>query len=92
MKVDSNVTADAAAICVKSGNAVILRGGKEAMHSSQAIVDVLRMTAETEGLPAAAVQLVSTTDREAVGHFLQMDGQVDVTIPRGGEDDPTRCE
>lgn len=80
-----NVTADAAAICVKSGNAVILRGGKEAMHSSQAIVDVLRMTAETEGLPAAAVQLVSTTDREAVGHFLQMDGQVDVTIPRGGE-------
>ena len=64
-----NVTADAAAICVKSGNAVILRGGKEAMHSSQAIVDVLRMTAEQEGLLAAAVQLVSTTDREAVGHF-----------------------
>ena len=80
-----NVTADAAAICVKSGNAVILRGGKEAMHSSQAIVDVLRMTAQTEGLPAAAVQLVSTTDREAVGHFLRMDGQIDVTIPRGGE-------
>ncbi|MDB4338619.1 glutamate-5-semialdehyde dehydrogenase [Rubripirellula sp.] len=80
-----NVTADAAAICVKSGNAVILRGGKEAIHSSQAIVEVLSRTAEREGLPAGAVQLVGTTDRDAVGHFLKMDDLIDVTIPRGGE-------
>lgn len=80
-----NVTADAAAICVKSGNAVILRGGKEAIHSSQAIVDVLSQTASQHGLPSGAVQLVNTTDREAVGHFLRMDHLIDVTIPRGGE-------
>lgn len=80
-----NVTADAAAICVKSGNAVILRGGKEAMHSSQAIVDILACTAQRNGLPEGSVQLVNTTDREAVGHFLQMDEFIDVTIPRGGE-------
>ena len=80
-----NVTADAAAICVKSGNAVILRGGKEAMHSSQAIVDVLSDVAEREGLPKGSVQLVNTTDRSAVGHFLKMDDAIDVTIPRGGE-------
>ncbi len=67
-----NVTADAAAICVKSGNAVILRGGKEAMHSSQAIVDLLAEAADEVGLPADAVQLVSTTDRAAVGKFLAM--------------------
>jgi len=72
-----NVTADAAAICVKSGNAVILRGGKEAAHSSQAIVAILQKTAESCGLPAAAVQLVSTADRAAVGHFLRPgDGEV----------------
>jgi glutamate-5-semialdehyde dehydrogenase len=80
-----NVTADAAAICVKSGNAVILRGGKEAMHSSLAIVHVLQSVAAQVGLPANAVQLVSTTDREAVGQFLKMDNLIDVTIPRGGE-------
>ena len=80
-----NVTADAAAICVKSGNAVILRGGKEAIHSSQAIVEVLSRTAENSGLPAGAVQLVSTSNRDAVGHFLRMDDLIDVTIPRGGE-------
>lgn len=80
-----NVTADAAAICVKSGNAVILRGGKEAMHSSKAIVDVLSATAEQCGLPAAAVQLVSTTDRAAVGEFLSLGQWIDVAIPRGGE-------
>lgn len=80
-----NVTADAAAICVKSGNAVILRGGKEAMHSSRAIVDVLCDVAQRQGMPENMIQLVHTTDRAAVGHFLQMDDAIDVTIPRGGE-------
>ena len=80
-----NVTADAAAICVKSGNAVILRGGKEAMHSSRAIVAILRDVAEETGVPSDAVQLVQTTDRDAVGMFLKMDQQIDVAIPRGGE-------
>ena len=80
-----NVTADAAAICVKSGNAVILRGGKEAAHSSRAIVDILSEVAEEVGLPTDAVQLVATTDREAVGHFLGLDQYIDVAIPRGGE-------
>jgi glutamate-5-semialdehyde dehydrogenase len=80
-----NVTADAAAICVKSGNAVILRGGKEALHSSQAIVELLAEAADEIGLPADAVQMVSTTDREAVGKFLGMPQYIDVAIPRGGE-------
>jgi glutamate-5-semialdehyde dehydrogenase len=80
-----NVTADAAAICVKSGNAVILRGGKEAIHSSQVIVDLLAEAAEEIGLPEAAVQLVSTTDRAAVGKFLAMPQYIDLAIPRGGE-------
>lgn len=80
-----NVTADAAAICVKSGNAVILRGGKEAIHSSQAIVNVLSANAKQYGVPEAAVQLVATTDRAAVGQFLEMNDLIDVTIPRGGE-------
>jgi glutamate-5-semialdehyde dehydrogenase len=80
-----NVTADAAAICVKSGNAVILRGGKEALHSSRAIVDLMTEVGRQCGLPEAAVQLVETTDRQAVGHFLTMDDCIDVTIPRGGE-------
>ena len=80
-----NVTADAAAICVKGGNAVILRGGKEAIHSSQAIVDLLQVAARETGLPLDAVQLVETTDRAAVGHFLQLPEFIDVAIPRGGE-------
>ncbi len=80
-----NVTADAGAICVKSGNAVILRGGKEAIHSSKAIVDILAQTARGCGVPEAAVQLVATTDRAAVGQFLSMADTIDVTIPRGGE-------
>lgn len=80
-----NVTADAAAICVKSGNAVILRGGKEASHSSRAITDILGEVAEECGVPKDAVQLVSTTDRDAVGHFLAMADKIDVAIPRGGE-------
>ncbi len=80
-----NVTADAAALCVKSGNAVILRGGKEAFHSSTAIVEVLVEAAADAGIPADAVQLVSTTDRAAVGHFLRLPQYISVAIPRGGE-------
>lgn len=80
-----NVTADAAAICVKSGNAVILRGGKEAAHSSRAIVKLLMEVAEPCGIPAHAVQLVETPDREAVAHFLACDEFIDLAIPRGGE-------
>lgn len=80
-----NVTADAAALCVKSGNAVILRGGKEAAHSSRAIVEMLHESAARHGIPADAVQLVATTDRAAVGHFLKLNQFIDVAIPRGGE-------
>ncbi|TWT91545.1 glutamate-5-semialdehyde dehydrogenase [Stieleria varia] len=80
-----NVTADASAICVKSGNAVILRGGKEAIHSSQAIVDLLCAAAKNCGVPEKAVQLVATTDRAAVGEFLKLNDLIDVAIPRGGE-------
>ncbi len=79
-----NVTVDAAALCVKSGNAVILRGGKEAFYSNQALYRILSEAAEQVGLPEGAVQLVETTDREIVGHFLKMNGLIDVTIPRGG--------
>ena len=80
-----NVTADAAAICVKAGDAVILRGGKEAIHSSRAIVELLGEAAEETGMPRDAVQLVATTDRAAVGEFLKMSDAIDVAIPRGGE-------
>jgi glutamate-5-semialdehyde dehydrogenase len=80
-----NVTADAAAVCLKSGNAVILRGGKEAQHSSREIVDLLAEAADDVGLPSDAVQLVSTTDRAAVGKFLAMPHYIDLAIPRGGE-------
>jgi len=80
-----NVTADAAAICVMAGNAVVLRGGKEAIHSSRALVELLHEAAEEVGLPENAVQLVGTTDRDAVGHFLKLPEFIDVAIPRGGE-------
>ena len=80
-----NVTADAAALCVKSGNAVILRGGKEAAHSSRAIVDIVSAVGVELGLPADAVQLVDTPDREAVGHFLALNQYISLAIPRGGE-------
>jgi glutamate-5-semialdehyde dehydrogenase len=80
-----NVTADAAAICVKSGNAVILRGGKEAAHSSRAIVAILSDVAAEVGLPDDAIHLVETPDRSAVGHFLALPQLIDVAIPRGGE-------
>jgi len=80
-----NVTADAAALCLKSGNAVILRGGKEAAHSNRAIAAILGEAAAQAGLPADAVQLVATADREAVGHLLNMPESINVCIPRGGE-------
>jgi len=80
-----NVTVDAAGICVKSGNAVILRGGKEALHSNQALHGVLREALEAVDLPGACVQLVETTDRAAVGHFLKLHDRISVTIPRGGK-------
>ena len=81
-----NVTADAAAICVKSGNAVILRCGKEAAHSSRAIVEVLQAAAKDAGIPTHAVQIVNVADHEAVGHFLALDQYIDLAIPRGGEE------
>lgn len=80
-----NVTSDAAALCIKSGNAVILRGGKEAIHSNKAIADIVRQGLVEGGVNPKAVQLVETTDREAVGHLLKMEGKIDVAIPRGGE-------
>jgi glutamate-5-semialdehyde dehydrogenase len=80
-----NVTADAASLCVKAGNAVILRGGKEAMHSNRAIAEILSEAAADAKLPTDAVQLVSTTDRAAVGHLLKMPEHINVCIPRGGE-------
>ncbi|MFN9985364.1 MAG: glutamate-5-semialdehyde dehydrogenase, partial [Pirellula sp.] len=80
-----NVTADAAAIAVKSGNAIILRGGKEAFHSSVAIVKLLQQTATVCGIPENAIQLVETLDRDAVGALLRQSSTIDVAIPRGGE-------
>lgn len=80
-----NVTVDAAALCVKSGNAVILRGGKEAIHSNQALHAVLARAAQECGLPGESAQLVTTTDREVVGELLGMADMIDVTIPRGGK-------
>lgn len=80
-----NVTSDASAIAVKSGNAIILRGGKEAFHSNLAVVQVLREALAETGLPSDAVQLVTTPEREAVGEFLALDQYINVAIPRGGE-------
>jgi len=80
-----NVTADAAAVALASGNAIILRGGKEAARSSRAIVDCVRRGIGAAGLPVDGVQLVDTADRAAVGEFLKLDDLVDLAIPRGGE-------
>jgi glutamate-5-semialdehyde dehydrogenase len=80
-----NVTLDAAGLCVKSGNAVILRGGKEAIHSNVALHRVLSDELTASGLPASAVQLVTTTDRNAVGHLLSLGNLIDLAIPRGGK-------
>jgi len=81
-----NVTADAAALCLKSGNAVILRGGSEAIHSNQAIARLLQGVLKKQALPEHAIQLIPTTKREAVAEMLKLDEYIDVIIPRGGEE------
>jgi len=80
-----NVTVDAAALCLKSGNACILRGGSEAIHSNQAIAACISQGLEAAGLPVEAVQIVSTADRAAVGELITMSEYVDVIVPRGGK-------
>jgi glutamate-5-semialdehyde dehydrogenase len=79
-----NVTADAAALCLKAGNAVILRGGSEALESNKALVRVIRSALASAGLPEDAVQLVETTDRAAAQQMMKLNGLIDVLIPRGG--------
>ncbi len=79
-----NVTVDAAALCLKSGNACILRGGSEAIHSNKAIATCISEGLKAAGLPTEAVQVVDTTDRAAVGALITMDHSVDVIVPRGG--------
>ena len=80
-----NVTADAAVLCLKAGNAAVLRGGSEALHSNQAIAACIAEALVEAGLPAEAVQVVATTDRAAVGEMLRMPEYIDVVIPRGGK-------
>lgn len=79
-----NVTADAFALCFKAGNAVILKGGSDALESNKAIVKALRKGLETAGLPEDAIQLIENTDREVTKQFMRMNGYIDVLIPRGG--------
>lgn len=79
-----NVTADAAGLCLKSGNAVILKGGSEAMESNKTVAAILAQAAEASGIPAGAIQFVDTSDRQAVQDLIHMNGLVDVVIPRGG--------
>jgi glutamate-5-semialdehyde dehydrogenase len=81
-----NVTVDAAALCIKAGNAVILRGGSEAFHSNQCLAGILQRSLMESGLPETAVQMVGTTEREAVLDLLKLEEYIDVMIPRGGED------
>jgi glutamate-5-semialdehyde dehydrogenase len=80
-----NVTSDAAGLCFKTANAVILRGGKEAIQSNRAIVEALQAGGRKKGMPEDAIQLVMTTDRDAVRELVQLEGRVDLAIPRGGE-------
>ncbi|MEM1271146.1 MAG: glutamate-5-semialdehyde dehydrogenase, partial [Bacteroidota bacterium] len=80
-----NVTSDAAALCLKSGNAVVLRGGSEAFHSNTAIATALHAGLESVGIPAGAITLVPTTDRQAIPDLLRMNDLIDLVIPRGGE-------
>jgi glutamate-5-semialdehyde dehydrogenase len=80
-----NVTADATSLCLKAGNAVILRGGSEAIHSNRAIVKILRETAKAAGIHEGAVTFIDVTDREAVMAMLKLEGIIDLIIPRGGE-------
>lgn len=79
-----NVTADAAGLCLKSGNAVILKGGSEAMESNKTVAAILAEAAEASGIPAGALQFIDTSDRQAVTDLIHMNGLVDVVIPRGG--------
>ena len=79
-----NVTSDAAVLCTKTGNATILRGGSESIHSNLAIADALQRGGTSAGLPADSILLVPTTDREAVKHMAQMDKYIDLIVPRGG--------
>ena len=79
-----NVTADAAGLCLKSGNAVILKGGSEAMESNKAVAAILSEAAEAEGMPEGCIQFIATSDRQAVSDLIHMNGLVDVVIPRGG--------
>src|SRR5919106_3166831 len=81
-----NVTADAAGLCLKSGNAVLLRGGSEALESNTMLAQILSKAVEKVGGPADAIQFVDTTDRAAVAVMLELDGLLDLVIPRGGED------
>jgi glutamate-5-semialdehyde dehydrogenase len=81
-----NVTADAAALCLKSGNAVILRGGSEAINSNIAIAKILQSVLKKRAIPEEAIQVISMTEREAVREMLQLEEYIDVIIPRGGED------
>ena len=80
-----NVTADTAGLCVKSGNAIVLRGGSEAIHSNTVIARILKDAAQEAGVPKEAIQLIETTDRKAVHHLLKAEGYVDLVVPRGGE-------
>lgn len=80
-----NVTADATALCLKAGNAVILRGGSEAIHSNMAIVKILRSVAKKEGIHEGVITFIDNTDRQAVMEMLKLEGLIDVVIPRGGE-------
>ena len=80
-----NVTIDAASLCLKSGNATILRGGSEAIYSNRAIADCISAGLTSAGLPETAVQVVNTTDRDAVGELITMTDYVDVIVPRGGK-------
>ena len=80
-----NVTADAAGLCLKAGNAVILRGGSEALHSNKAIVQILRDTLKKQGLHQGAITFIDISDREAIMEMLKLEGTVDLIIPRGGE-------
>lgn len=79
-----NVTADAIGLCLKSGNAVVLKGGSEALNSNIAIAEVLSKAAEAAGIPAGSVQFIDSSDRQAVTDLIKMNGLVDVVIPRGG--------
>jgi glutamate-5-semialdehyde dehydrogenase len=81
-----NVTVDAAALCIMSGNAVILRGGSESFHSNQCLAGILRESLKASGLPEDAIQALQTTDRDAVLDLLKLEDSIDVMIPRGGED------